>query len=50
MGSGYLVGYPDRCTVRRVDCEWHIVRENNENLPGQLTQAEQAAVTAVEFN
>ena len=50
MGSGYLMGYPDRCTVRRVDCKWHIVQENNENLPCQMTQAEQAAVTTVEFN
>ena len=50
MGSGYLTGYPDRCTVKRVDCKWHIVQKKNENLPCQLTQAEEEAIITVEFN
>ena len=50
LGSGYLTGYPDRCTVKRVDCKWHIVQKMNENLPCQLTQAEEEAVITVEFN
>jgi len=50
MGFGYLMGYPDRCTVRRVDCKWHLVEEKNQNLPCQLTQAEEDAVMTVGFN
>ena len=47
MGFGYLMGYPDRCTVRRVDCKWHLVEASNQNLPCQLTQAEEDEVVTV---